>query len=136
MCGIAGLISFSSSLDPELIGKMTSLLRHRGPDDEGYLAADFRQQPVAIKPLFGTDSIKSPGQQLSAFDEEANVFLGHRRLAILDLSASGHQPMKYREGLWIVFNGEIYNYFELRRELKARGYIFNTGTDTEVILAA
>jgi asparagine synthase (glutamine-hydrolysing) len=66
-----------------------------------------------------------------------NLALGHHRLSILDLSASGHGPMSYRDGqLWITHNGEVYNYLELRDELKQRGYTFQTATDTEVILAA
>ena len=65
--------------------------------------------------------------------QEDDIFLGHRRLSILDLSALGHQPMMY-ENYVIVFNGEIFNYVELRNELKKIGHVFKTGTDTEVIL--
>jgi asparagine synthase (glutamine-hydrolysing) len=72
---------------------------------------------------------------LATFTGRANLYLGHRRLSILDLSIAGHQPMRYRDR-WITFNGEIYNYIELRQELKAEGYDFTTRTDTEVILAA
>src|SRR4051812_41497778 len=64
-----------------------------------------------------------------------NFALGHRRLSILDLSKAGHQPMAWKD-YWIVYNGEVYNYIELKNELKQLGYNFKTGTDTEVILAA
>src|SRR5262245_30614894 len=62
--------------------------------------------------------------------------LGHRRLSIIDLSARGHQPMHYRDRYWITYNGEIYNYLEIRAELAALGCSFESGSDTEVILAA
>jgi len=81
-------------------------LQHRGPDGEGFYV-----------------------------DSENRVYLGHRRLSILDISAAGNQPFFYR-GLAIVYNGEIYNFLELRQELKAKGYEFHSETDTEVILAA
>ncbi len=105
MCGIAGLVKKDGGrvLSSEL-KKLTDLVMHRGPDDEG----------VYIN---------------------GNVGLGHRRLSIIYLSASGHQPMVYGN-LKIVFNGEIYNYLELREELKAVNFSFCTGTDTEVIAAS
>lgn len=135
MCGIAGLINFKSVLGPELIGTMTRALRHRGPDDEGYIAADVQQEPVKVTALWGTDSSIKSTLPLEKFAGRSRLYLGHRRLAILDLSPAGHQPME-RDGLWIVFNGEIYNFVELREELKAAGHEFSTRTDTEVILAA
>lgn len=79
------------------------------------------------------DSIAHRGPDDEGIFQEGNIFLGHRRLSILDLSASGHQPMMY-ENYVIVFNGEIFNYVELRNELKKIGHVFKTGTDTEVIL--
>jgi asparagine synthase (glutamine-hydrolysing) len=66
----------------------------------------------------------------------ASLALGHRRLSILDLSALGHQPMSYQGRYWIVYNGEIYNYVELRTELQKAGHPFRSQCDTEVILAA
>lgn len=87
---------------------MTDALSHRGPDDEGQYS-----------------------------DESTGTGLGHRRLSIIDLSPSGHQPMTYRDSrLWIVFNGEIYNFLEIRRELETKGHSFVSDSDTEVILAA
>ena len=78
-------------------------------------------------------SIAHRGPDDEGIFQEGDIFLGHRRLSILDLSASGHQPMMY-ENYVIVFNGEIFNYVELRNELKKIGHVFKTGTDTEVIL--
>lgn len=107
MCGIAGIFSFDKRIvSEEIIKKMTSLMSHRGPDDEGF--------------FFGS-----------------KIGLGHRRLSIIDLTKSGRQPMSdRRRKMWIVFNGEIYNYIELREELKKLGSVFSSNTDTEVILEA
>ncbi len=92
--------------DEAVIQRMTDALSHRGPDDAG--VAFFRPERVG---------------------------LGHRRLSIIDLSPAGHQPMKACDGaLWVVFNGETYNFRELRRELEERGHRFESNTDTEVIL--
>lgn len=104
---MCGINGFSWG-NEELIKKMNEVIRHRGPDDEGIYVDD-------------------------------NISLGHVRLAIIDLSSKGHQPMKYeRNGreVWIVHNGEIYNFKELRKVLENRGYEFNSNTDTEVILAS
>jgi asparagine synthase (glutamine-hydrolysing) len=115
---------------------LTSKLQHRGPDDEGYIATDTQQDILTVRNLSGPCSKVSGECSLGEFDGKANLYLGHRRLSILDLSAAGHQPMKYGHHLWIVFNGEIYNYIELRAELRGKGYEFHTGTDTEVAVAA
>jgi asparagine synthase (glutamine-hydrolysing) len=110
MCGIAGLIS----VNPEArISEMLLSIEHRGRDDEGIWT--------------------------SAGNDEAGrrACLGHRRLAIIDTSAAGHQPMLSPDGRFaLTFNGEIYNYRVLREELQSRGYRFRTDTDTEVLLAA
>jgi asparagine synthase (glutamine-hydrolysing) len=108
MCGIAGFAwkELSRPADERLVLNMGRIQAHRGPDDEGV----FRDGPLA---------------------------LGHRRLSILDLSAAGHQPMSSRDSrLTIVFNGEIYNFLELRDELQRLGHNFVSQTDTEVILHA
>jgi asparagine synthase (glutamine-hydrolysing) len=109
MCGIAGVYYFAASPpNPGAapIERMTDSLAHRGPDDSGVYRGE-------------------------------RVMLGHRRLAILDISAAGHQPMSDESGtVWIVYNGEIYNFRELRRELESCGCRFRTQTDTEVILHA
>lgn len=107
MCGIAGIISPNPQhRNQELLRTMTQQLAHRGPDGEG----------------FWTDN--------------RHVSFGHRRLAIIDLTGSGHQPMHYLERYTITYNGEIYNYKEIRADLIKQGYNFKSLSDTEVILAA
>src|SRR5579859_3109423 len=107
MCGIAG---FYGRFDQALLKRMTDALAHRGPDDAGHEFLPGRVDGMAVG-------------------------LGHRRLSIIDL-AGGHQPMWDHEGkAAIVFNGEIYNYRELQAELRKRGAVLRTESDTEVILA-
>lgn len=110
MCGITGFVDFSSRSGPDTLKRMADTIVHRGPDDEG----------------------------LECFqDPDASVGLGFRRLAIIDLSAAGHQPMRNPvDGSWIVFNGEVYNFREIRSELEAAGHSFRSHSDTEVILYA
>lgn len=108
MCGICGILSWDSALscDREIVSRMRDTLVHRGPDDAG-------------------DWISRDGQ----------VALGHRRLAIIDLSPAGHQPMTNEDGsLWISYNGEVYNHAALRGELEVKGHVFRSATDTEAIL--
>ena len=136
MCGIAGVVSG----DREALGAvaaMTRALRHRGPDDEGYLYADSRAGRACAyrgpdtRPEIGDAPL--PGSP----PEGSEVALGHRRLAILDLSPAGHCPMSSGDRrLWITYNGEVYNYVELREELRGLGHRFVSGGDTEVLLAA
>lgn len=106
MCGIAGFVASRGTGDREVLERMTRALAHRGPDAEGYFV-----------------------------DEERGIHLGHRRLAIVDLSG-GAQPMATSGGdLVIVFNGEIYNHRELRAQLQSKGYLFQSDhSDTEVLL--
>lgn len=108
MCGITGFCDFTKSIEEEVLQAMTKALAHRGPDADG----------IALKT-----------------NAKANIGLGHRRLSILDLSSNGNQPM-YRGELSIVFNGEIYNFQEIKEELLKSGYVFRSNSDTEVILAA
>lgn len=107
MCGIAGYYSYSGSISPEHVvatRRVTSLLAHRGPDDCGFL-------------------------------QHGPVILGHRRLSILDLSPDGHQPMGNEEStVWVAFNGEIYNFLELRKSLADAGHRFRSRSDTEVLV--
>jgi asparagine synthase (glutamine-hydrolysing) len=108
MCGIAGIIQTDCRLfSKEHLNKMTDSLAHRGPDGEGLWQ-----------------------------NTDETVLLGHRRLSIIDLSEAAAQPMNYLDRYTIIHNGEIYNYIELREELRKNGYTFRTESDTEVILAA
>ncbi len=122
---------------------MSRLLRHRGPDDEGFLIAGSGRAACyggADTPqrVLESDVGYAPRSRLNAVSGsvDGGVVLGHRRLSILDLSVHGHQPMSYRGRYWVVFNGEVYNYLELRRELAAQGHTFTSNSDTEVVLAA
>ncbi len=134
MCGIAGVYSFGGSVDPHIIRRMTDFLRHRGPDDEGFLAVDSTSRKVVS--LIGIDS-KKDGSRIGDFNGSANLFIGHRRLSVIDLSPKGHQPMANEDGsLWVAHNGEVYNYLEIRKQLETLGHGFNSQTDTEVILHA
>src|SRR5579859_642787 len=106
MCGISGLANCG---DRETLARMTHVQTHRGPDDSGLWDRKF--------------------------PDGSYLGLGSRRLAILDLSSSGHMPMCNEDRtVWITYNGEIYNFVELRRELEGKGHRFNSNTDTEVIL--
>lgn len=108
MCGITALLDTSTGDLQPLAAAMTNTLRHRGPDDAG---------------------VSQPGDD--------GVVLGHRRLSIVDLSPLGHNPMPFLDGrYWITFNGEVYNFRELRTELERAGYTFRSQTDTEVVMAA
>lgn len=138
MCGIFGIWNIhKQSVDMGFLLDSLNSIRHRGPDDEGYLLINSYTQDVAS--CLGPESaahVRLPRIE-DVFNPQFDIAFGFRRLSILDLSPSGHQPMSNSDGsLWIVFNGEIYNYIELRAELQAQGYVFHTQTDTEVILNA
>lgn len=136
MCGICGIFSFNSHVEPFRINQMAEVIKHRGPDDEGYLIANTRRAMYSER--FGDRTIpfyKEKLQPISEADGPINLTLGHQRLSIIDLSEKGHQPMT-GWGNWIIYNGEIYNYIELREDLRSRGYFFDSNTDTEVILAS
>jgi len=108
MCGITGFVDFKNNSSQEILKEMTTALSHRGPDGDGLL--------------------------LNTKDDGV-VGIGHRRLSIIDLSPGGKQPMQFGQ-FTITFNGEIYNYAELKLELLSLGHTFNSGSDTEVILHA
>lgn len=140
MCGIVCLVHFGEDgpVSTKPLVDANNLARHRGPDDEGYLLWKPGSAPTVYS---GSETaLRSiEARKLSPLPSSANyqIGFGHRRLNILDLSPAGHQPMiDATTGLAIVYNGEIYNYVELRRELEHKGYSFTSHTDTEVILAA
>ena len=133
MCGLTGIITSNLDIDLNLYYSAHTKLAHRGPDDEGLLVLDHKGE---MTPCKGRNTISS-FCNLPDVRSLSNVrmVLGHHRLSILDRSHLGHQPMSF-EGCWVILNGEIYNYLELREELETKGYSFITGTDTEVVLKA
>ncbi|MGR8931767.1 MAG: asparagine synthase (glutamine-hydrolyzing) [Gammaproteobacteria bacterium] len=143
MCGIAGSISFTTQFGVDLRG-MTDLIRHRGPDDEGYvLFPQLASEPVVYwgkdtpENVLAMNSAYAPTSRLEAGEHKMALALGHRRLSVVDLSPLGHQPMCTPDKrYWIVYNGEVYNHIELRLELEQLGHVFRSHSDTEVILAA
>ena len=124
MCGLAGLFILPDSPQPlPDFNLALSAMKHRGPDDEGFLAFN----------TVTTANSVNVGEDLSAF----NLFLAFKRLSIIDLSSAGHQPMISKNGrFFMVFNGEIYNYKELKSELSDVGVPFFSETDSEVLLNA
>jgi asparagine synthase (glutamine-hydrolysing) len=138
VCGFIGILQTDgSAIDSEALTRATALLRHRGPDDEGYLVASLDGRSVIA--AGGETTPKALGlPPLASVDvSRARLGLGFRRLAIQDPSPAGHQPMASADGsLWIVFNGEIYNHRELRVDPELADYPFRTGSDTETLLAA
>jgi asparagine synthase (glutamine-hydrolysing) len=155
MCGIAGLVDFAGRADLGRLQRMSRLLCHRGPDDEGIVliepssgrwlalgGADTPNDVFASRHRYAPGHRGGPGAHAgdgpnARAAEHYPVGLLHRRLSIVDLSPAGHQPMCDRDGeLWITYNGEIYNHVELRAELEGLGERFATASDTEVILAA
>src|SRR4051794_20788290 len=107
MCGIAGIVSFHKPIQLDILKSMTDVISYRGPDGEGHW-----------------------------INKSGSVGLGHRRLSIIDLSENGRQPMQYaNERYTITYNGEIYNYIEIKRQLISAGYKFHSDSDTEVLLA-
>ncbi|MCK4789496.1 MAG: asparagine synthase (glutamine-hydrolyzing) [Desulfobacteraceae bacterium] len=114
MCGICGIIRTDKQVSAESIESMKKVLVHRGPDDEGTYISEVRMP-----------------------DRLISVGLGHRRLSIIDLSSNARQPLSNEDGqIWLTYNGEVYNYAELREELVGLGHVFKTRTDSEVIIHA
>lgn len=108
MCGLVGVASYRSLDREQYLSQRSALLNHRGPDSSGEWWSD-----------------------------NGKVGMAHRRLSIIDVSTDGHQPMNFPElGLTLVFNGEIYNYKELRTEIESKGFVFRSSSDTEVLLLA
>ncbi len=138
MCGIIGIFSPALPRNATIKEALDSI-KHRGPDDEGYVFLNAAGNSF-IEASGDNSSPETKERCKDILDVNASghpVVLGQRRLAIIDISSKGHQPMSFDNGnLWITYNGEIFNYKELRRELQGSGYNFSSGTDTEVILAA
>ena len=138
MCGILSIINTKASAGSSNLLKGCSVIKHRGPDDEGLLTWTAIGEPTVWA---GEDTAGSTlshwGYNKLTAGQNFKVGFGHRRLSILDLSPMGHQPMLYKKAeLAITFNGEIYNYLEIKEELKATGHQFKSTSDTEVILHA
>jgi asparagine synthase (glutamine-hydrolysing) len=136
MCGIAGIID-QSGFDTGILMKMSDILRHRGPDDEGYYIAgnDLRKNCKGDNTISGLSSLNHIRENRNS--KQFSIGFLHRRLSIIDLEESGHQPMHYQEGRYVItYNGEVYNYIEIRQELISKGHRFRSSSDTEVILAS
>ena len=121
MCGIFGVVSPARGVDIGLLKRASESLEHRGPDGFGYLLCN----PQMTSVVYNSSDLP---------EGRCDVALTNRRLAIIDLPG-GNQPMANEdESVWCTFNGEIYNFLELRAELEAEGVQFKSHTDTEVIL--
>jgi asparagine synthase (glutamine-hydrolysing) len=151
MCGISGVVCLGErTLYTHNIKMMCDVIAHRGPDDAGYFVAQTKHRQrlysgyyetftdekfQAVNPLLPAIDSKQGMHQLHAHDW--NIFFGHRRLAIIDITAAGHQPMSdATKSIWLTYNGEIYNFPEIKKTLIQLGYQFKTHTDTEVIIYA
>lgn len=149
MCGIVGALSLNRpSINVNFVKPMADKIAHRGPDDAGYLCfhtgARHNRQVSFYQNL--TDekfkniedmipTIESNSAQRELHSHDYDLYMGHRRLSILDISYAGHQPMSdLSKNIWIAYNGEVYNFKELRVELEKLGHRFKSNTDTEVII--
>jgi asparagine synthase (glutamine-hydrolysing) len=144
MCGITGFVNINRNTQPigEVIGNMTNSLRHRGPDDEGFVffneslceSAGGKDTPIQS---WNNRFNYSPKKRIEEISENYHFAFGHRRLSVIDLSEGGHQPMCSDDNkIWITCNGEIYNYLELKEELRSDGFEFSSKSDIEVLLKA
>lgn len=144
MCGIGGIVRFNKKTNhiKQSAILLNRLIAHRGPDDEGYMLYNSHTLITAYAENTPNDCINypidySPKLHINEAHDDYDIVLTHRRLSIIELNPVGHQPMSIDEGnYWIVFNGEIYNYLELRKELQALGCTFRSESDTEVVLQA
>jgi len=137
MCGISG---FLNTVNPKANVELVNLnnrISHRGPDDEGFFIIDTENRKKMLLGEASDRRLFDHFPNINEFKEKKSILgLGHRRFSILDMSVKGHQPMLDEENA-MVFNGEVYNYIELKKELRDKfGYEFTTSTDTEVILKA
>lgn len=139
MCSIAAIFSGAGSVEPSHLDAMHGSMRHRGPDDEGYFLANQKSGQSAA--FAGKESAKKIRQEIPTWGAqlpfEASVGLAHGRFSILDFSARAHQPFLDQGGRCsVIHNGEIYNYLELREDLKSKGHVFESNSDGEVIAEA
>lgn len=145
MCGIAGILSLTDrNINPYVIKDMCDIVSYRGPDDAGYVLFsrtkgrnfwldltdnDFKHKNVQLAPIESDYAKDEIGRN------EWHLAFGHRRLAVIDLSHRAHQPMSDKgKTVWITYNGEIYNFKDLRKELEKTGYIFYSNSDVEVVI--
>jgi len=151
MCGVVGALSLNRvTINSKYAKPMADKIAHRGPDDAGYLffhtgvrhgggvsfyhnLTDYKFKSVEdMLPIIESNSVQT---ELNSHDYD--LYMGHRRLSILDVSRAGHQPMSdLSKNIWLAYNGEIYNFKELRVELEELGHRFRSNTDTEVIIYA
>lgn len=151
MCGIVGVISLKNKgIEVDHLVSMVDSIAHRGPDDAGYLffhtglhhsskvsffQAFSDKKFSQLSPLLPIIQDKASQNEIKSHDWD--IFLGHRRLTIVDSSAAGHQPMSdLSKNIWLTYNGEIYNFKEIRKELETYGYRFASKSDSEVIIYA
>ncbi len=142
MCGISGILSHKKA-NFQILKGMNDVIRHRGPDGEGFVGFDRQGEIMVVggedtsEEVWKHGSMYQPQKMIDDIELTYHVGFGHRRLSILDLTPCGHQPMSYLNNrYWIIYNGEVYNYKELREELIGLGHFFNSNSDTEVIIAA
>lgn len=138
MCGINGIYSADIEVKRNII-YLNKLLSHRGPDDEGFVCINtFTNKFSSFSGSDSIEEIKNSEPHINSTDfYNFDLIFAHRRLSIIDLTEHGHEPMTdEHKKFWITYNGEIYNYLELREDLKAAGHIFRTNSDTEVIIKA
>lgn len=151
MCGIVGALSLNRpSINVDYAQAMADKIAHRGPDDAGYLffhTGARTSRKVSFYQNLTDDKFKDIEDMIPSLDSNSakrelnhydyDLYMGHRRLSILDVSYAGHQPMSdLSKNIWIAYNGEIYNFQELRLELESLGHRFKSHTDTEVIICA
>ena len=149
MCGICGVISLGEKpINTDYIKNMCDVIAHRGPDSAGYFVAQSGHQQgknISYHLNFTDSEFHNVSPLLPVIDSEHgqkelgsnhwNIFLGHRRLSIIDLTPAGNQPMSdLSKNIWLVYNGEIYNFRELRKALMELGYEFKSRSDTEVVI--
>jgi len=141
MCGIAGFINFDKrDITHSILKDMSDVIVHRGFDDEGYVLIDQNSSEFVL--YSGSESPESIKNNFPLFNssqylKSANIGLSHKRFSIIDLTIGGHQPFVDKNQVCcVVYNGEIYNYVELREQLQNKGVVFRTQSDTEVLVEA